>query len=92
MIWEDSPSLMVLTGAAIRNAILGGVIFAVAAEVGTPTALVWATGIVAILLVRLLLRAAALRTTNYRLTSQRLIVESGLFSRASVPLRSSSPG
>jgi hypothetical protein len=85
MIWEDSPSLALMFWPLVFRLFWIAVICVLAVVIKEFDARPYAAGLILLLVLRFAWRAARLLTTKYRLTSQRLIVDVGVFSRVSVP-------
>jgi hypothetical protein len=85
MVWEDSPSLALLIGPIVKYFIVTVVAVAIASNIPSENAWCLPASCFAFLGLRLLYRFCDLRSTKYRMSSQRLVIDSGVFTRVSVP-------
>lgn len=80
LVWQGSPSLTLLVGLVLRYLVVIAVVFFLPFE---PEALATVVGILAVLgVLQLLLRFAKLRTTKYRISTERIEVATGMLSRS----------
>jgi hypothetical protein len=82
MVWEDSPTPMLLFGTAVKWALVNVAAFLWAAGSGSGWGwvLIWMLAAT----VHLALKFFELKGTRYRMTSQRLEMTAGMFTRATV--------
>jgi membrane protein YdbS with pleckstrin-like domain len=82
MVWEDSPSAALLAGLILKYLVVLSIGLAIASKAAS-----WrlAVGLLAFALAHIGIRYAQLRSTRYRMTSQRLEVKSGLLNQRLVP-------
>lgn len=85
MVWEDSPSLILLIGTMIKYFIIMVVGLWFFLNFAGQSFLTYSAVLFVFLLCRLIYRMLDLRSTKYRMSSQRLVIDRGVFTRVSVP-------
>jgi hypothetical protein len=85
MVWEDSPSLILLIGPMIKYFVIMAVGLWLFANFAGQSFALYSEVLFGFLLLRLGYRLLKLKSIKYRMSSQRLVIDSGVFTRVSVP-------
>jgi hypothetical protein len=85
MVWEEKPSLALLAGKVVKYIIIMLVFLWIVSSAPPQTLGYWPAVFLLFLVLRFLYRFLELRSTRYRMSSQRLVIDRGVFTRVSVP-------
>jgi hypothetical protein len=85
MVWEDSPSLILLVGKMMKYFIIMVIGVWLFANFAGQSFLFYSGALFVFLFLRFGYQFLRLRSIKYRLSSQRLVIDSGVFTRVSVP-------
>lgn len=85
MVWEEKPSLALLGGKIVKYFIVAAVVLWIASNFPPQTLGYWPAIFFLFLVLRFGYHFLNLRSTRYRMSSQRLVIDHGVFTRVSVP-------